>query len=186
MENLSNEEKMTILFQQVKNCTVTETTTELSPTTSDISIQTTSSIEVTTTSIWTKSGEKFTTEPIKDTTTSNWFDTDTTSDSTYPFTETLPTSFTSTKMSTISDETLFFGNLIIVIDKYETTTESKTLKLPFETMEELQLTYTTIGPNNRWPKTSEATTKPHFKLDNELPFEFYRNCKLSNNSVLHK
>ena len=166
MKNLSNEEKMTILFQQVKNCTVTETTTELSPTTSDISIQTTSSIEVTT--------------------TSNWFDTDTTSDSTYPFTETLPTSFTSTKMSTISDETLFFGNLIIVIDKYETTTESKTLKLPFETMEELQLTYTTIGPNNRWPKTSEATTKPHFKLDNELPFEFYRNCKLSNNSVLHK
>ena len=124
---------MKIFLQEARNCAVTETTTELSSTSSDTSMQTTSSIEVTTTSIW--------------------LSTDTTSDST----EALPTTFTPTVTSTVSDKTLesmesLLGNIFrIIIDEYDTRTDS--------IIEELQFVNIT---------TSETTTQPHVKFDSEL------------------
>ena len=104
---------MEIFLQETRNCAVTETTTELSSTSSDTSMQITSSIEVTTTSIW--------------------LSTDTTSDSK----EALPTAFTPTVTSTVSDETSkssesLLGHIFTInIDEYDSQTDSIIEKLQF-------------------------------------------------------
>ena len=170
---------MMLFFQDAINCIVTETTTELSSTTTEssswsrieLTSDTTSSIEdKTTMSIWitttTDNEHKFTTD---DTTTSTWLDTDTTSDSTNTFTassESSLSTFTTPVSSTASDETLELTNLFLNHRYLEYHDNSITEEQQSPNRESELLT--TRSPKNWLAETTKATTQPHLKFDSDL------------------